>query len=198
MRRGACLLLDEVDLGGDKLMCLQPVLEGKGIYLKKTNEFVRPTPGFCIVATANTKGRGGDHSDRFIGTKMMNEAFLDRYNFTIEQEYPPRATEEKILLKYMESMGVVNKDFADRLVRWADIIRKSFNEGAVDDVVSTRRLIDIIKGESIFHHRETAIKMALARFDNSVSDSFFNLYTKLDENMNQGVPASSTDATNKE
>ena len=198
MRRGACLLLDEVDLGGDKLMCLQPVLEGKGIYLKKTNEFVRPTPGFCIVATANTKGRGGDHSDRFIGTKMLNEAFLDRYNFTIEQEYPPRVTEEKILLKYMESMGVVDKDFADRLVRWADIIRKSFNEGAVDDVISTRRLIDIIKGESIFHHRETAIKMALARFDNSVSDSFFNLYTKLDENMNQGVPASSTDATNKE
>lgn len=106
MRRGSVLLLDEVDLGSDKLMCLQPVLEGKGIYLKKINEFVQPAKGFAVVATANTKGRGGDHSDRFVGTKILNEAFLDRYNFTIEQEYPPRATEERIVKKYMESMNV--------------------------------------------------------------------------------------------
>jgi MoxR-like ATPase len=104
MRRGSVLLLDEVDLGSDKLMCLQPVLEGKGIYLKKINEFIQPAKGFAVVATANTKGRGGDHSDRFVGTKILNEAFLDRYNFTIEQEYPPRATEERIVKKYMEKL----------------------------------------------------------------------------------------------
>jgi MoxR-like ATPase len=191
MRRGAVLLLDEVDLGGDKLMCLQPVLEGKGIYLKKTNEFIRPVAGFCVVATANTKGRGGDNSDRFVGTKILNEAFLDRYNFTLEQEYPPRATEEKILLKYMDSVGKSDPEFADKLVRWADIIRKSFYEGAVDDVISTRRLIDIVKGYSIFSQKEMAIKLTLNRFESTIAESFFNLYTKLDEDIKQDVPAAS-------
>lgn len=192
MRRGSVLLLDEVDLGSDKLMCLQPVLEGKGIYLKKVNQFIAPAKGFAIVATANTKGRGGEHSDRFVGTKILNEAFLDRYNFTIEQEYPPRATEERILKKYMESLGIKDENFVDKLVRWADIIRKSFYEGAVDDVISTRRLIDIVKGYSIFNNKEVAIKLALARFDGSVAEGFFTLYSKLDDNIGQDVPANTT------
>lgn len=192
MRRGSVLLLDEVDLGSDKLMCLQPVLEGKGIYLKKVNQFIAPAKGFAIVATANTKGRGGEHSDRFVGTKILNEAFLDRYNFTIEQEYPPRATEERILKKYMESLGIKDENFVDKLVRWADIIRKSFYEGAVDDVISTRRLIDIVKGYSIFSNKEVAIKLALARFDGSVAEGFFTLYSKLDDNIGQDVPANTT------
>jgi hypothetical protein len=143
------------------------------------------------VATANTKGRGGDNSDRFVGTKILNEAFLDRYNFTLEQEYPPRATEEKILLKYMDSVGKSDPEFADKLVRWADIIRKSFYEGAVDDVISTRRLIDIIKGYSIFSQKEMAIKLTLNRFEGTIAESFFNLYTKLDEDIKQDVPAAS-------
>jgi midasin (ATPase involved in ribosome maturation) len=198
MRRGSVLLLDEVDLGSDKLMCLQPVLEGKGIYLKKINEFVQPAKGFAVVATANTKGRGGDHSDRFVGTKILNEAFLDRYNFTIEQEYPPRATEERIVKKYMESMNVQDEGFADKLVRWADIIRKSFYEGAVDDVISTRRLIDIVKGYSIFGNKEVAIKLALARFDVSVAEGFYTLYSKLDDNMVQDGPAQNQNQNEKE
>ena len=198
MRRGSVLLLDEVDLGSDKLMCLQPVLEGKGIYLKKVNQFITPAKGFAVVATANTKGRGGDHSDRFVGTKILNEAFLDRYNFTIEQEYPPRATEERILKKYMESLGIKDENFADKLVRWADIIRKSFYEGAVDDVISTRRLIDIVKGYSIFNNKEVAIKLALARFDGSVADGFYTLYSKLDDNIGQDVPANDSQNVSKE
>lgn len=198
MRRGSVLLLDEVDLGSDKLMCLQPVLEGKGIYLKKVNQFITPAKGFAVVATANTKGRGGDHSDRFVGTKILNEAFLDRYNFTIEQEYPPRATEERILKKYMESMNIQDENFADKLVRWADIIRKSFYEGAVDDVISTRRLIDIVKGYSIFNNKEVAIKLALARFDGSVADGFYTLYSKLDDNIGQDVPANDSQNVSKE
>jgi MoxR-like ATPase len=198
MRRGSVLLLDEVDLGSDKLMCLQPVLEGKGIYLKKINEFIQPAKGFAVVATANTKGRGGDHSDRFVGTKILNEAFLDRYNFTIEQEYPPRATEERIVKKYMESMNVQDEGFADKLVRWADIIRKSFYEGAVDDVISTRRLIDIVKGYSIFGNKEVAIKLALARFDVSVAEGFYTLYSKLDDNMVQDGPAQNQNQNEKE
>jgi midasin (ATPase involved in ribosome maturation) len=198
MRRGSVLLLDEVDLGSDKLMCLQPVLEGKGIYMKKINEFVQPAKGFAIVATANTKGRGGDHSDRFVGTKILNEAFLDRYNFTIEQEYPPRSTEERIVKKYMESMNVQDEGFADKLVRWADIIRKSFYEGAVDDVISTRRLIDIVKGYSIFGNKEVAIKLALARFDVSVAEGFYTLYSKLDDNMVQDGPAQNQNQNEKE
>ena len=145
-----------------------------------------------VVYRQDRFGRGGDHSDRFVGTKILNEAFLDRYNFTIEQEYPPRVTEERILKKYMESMNIQDENFADKLVRWADIIRKSFYEGAVDDVVSTRRLIDIVKGYSIFNNKEVAIKLALARFDTSVAEGFFNLYSKLDENITQEQPAINT------
>jgi MoxR-like ATPase len=172
MRRGSVLLLDEVDLGSDKLMCLQPVLEGKGIYLKKINEFVQPAKGFAVVATANTKGRGGDHSDRFVGTKILNEAFLDRYNFTIEQEYPPRATEERIVKKYMESMNVQDEGFADKLVRWADIIRKSFKQQVVNDIITTRRLRDIIFAFSIFEDKMTSIERCVARFDDDTKRAF--------------------------
>ena len=146
MERGAILLLDEVDLGDAKLMCLQPILEGKPIYLKKINRVVHPAPGFNILATANTKGKGSDDG-RFIGTNVMNEAFLERFSITFEQEYPPLKTEMKILNNVLGASGIEDKDFAEKLVTWADMIRKAFYDGAVSDIISTRRLVHI--GESV-------------------------------------------------
>jgi MoxR-like ATPase len=179
MKRGAVLLLDEIDLGSDKLMCLQSVLEGKGVYLKKINQWVVPAAGFTVFATANTKGKG-DENGRFAGTRVLNEAMLDRFDYTYEQEYAPKATEKKILLRAMKKFGAVDDSFADNLTKWADMIRKAFMEGACDEMISTRRLINIVKANIVFADKSKAVQMALARFDSSTQESFFNSYTKID------------------
>ena len=183
MERGAVLLLDEVDLGSNKLMCLQPVLEGRPIYLKKINKVITPMPGFNVVATANTKGKGSDDG-RFIGTNVMNEAFLERFSITLEQEYPSTKIEEKILKNVLGASGLADKDFTDKLVKWADVIRKSFYEGAVSEIISTRRLVHICEAYAIFNqNREKAIQMCLNRFDVDTKNSFLDLYKKLDETL---------------
>ena len=179
MKRGAVLLLDEVDLGSERLMCLQPVLEGKGVYVKKKNEWVIPADGFAIVATANTKGKGSEDG-RFIGTNIMNEAFLDRFDYTYEQEYAPKNTEKKILLKAMKKYNVKNDDFVEHLVSWAEMIRKSYKEGAVNEIISTRRLINICKAFAVFNNKIKAVSMSLARFDRETQDAFTSLYKKID------------------
>ena len=152
MRKGAVLLLDEVDLGSNKLMCLQSVLEGKGYLIKKTGEWVTPTPGFTIVATANTKGQGSEDG-KFIGTQIMNEAMLERFAITMQQEYPPVTTERNILKKEMALSGEVDEEFCKKLVDWADIIRKTYYEGAIDDVITTRRLVHIVNAYRMFNDK---------------------------------------------
>ena len=182
MKRGAVLLLDEIDLGSSKMMCLQPVLEGKGVFVKKIGEWITPAEGFTIVATANTKGKG-DVDGRFVGTNVLNEAFLDRFDWTMEQDYASRAVEKRILVKKMEKFGHVDEDFADHLTGWAEITRKAFNEGAIDEIITTRRLENICKAFSIFKDRATAIDLALARFDAETQSAFRSLYDKVDESM---------------
>ena len=180
MERGAILLLDEVDLASHKVMCLQPVMEGKGIFLKKINKFVKPAPGFNVVATANTKGKGSDDG-RFIGTNVLNEAFLERFPITIEQKYPGAVTERKILIKVLDVEKTPDDEFVDKLVRWAEVIRKTFDEGGVDEVISTRRLVHIAQAFAIFSgDRMKAINMCVNRFDTDTKLSFLDLYTKVD------------------
>ena len=179
MRRGSIALVDEIDLASHKIMCLQPVLEGKPIYLKKINEVVYPEPGFNVIATANTKGKGSDDG-RFIGTNILNEAFLDRFSATFYQEYPTTKMEAKILKKQFKMYELNEDEFVDKLVRWADVIRRSFKEGAVDEIVTTRRLIDITKSYSIFNDKLKAVAMCLERFDDETKESFTDLYTKID------------------
>ena len=179
MKRGAILLLDEVDLGTEKIMCLQAPLEGKGVYLKKTREFVSPATGFNIVATANTKGKGSDDG-RFVGTRVMNEASLDRYDYTFEQEYAPRATEKKILLKAMKKFGALDEHFADCLVKWTESIRKGFADDSFTEVISTRRAINICKAYAMFGNKQKAISLALARFDKDTQSAFLSFYNKID------------------
>ena len=179
MRKGSIALVDEIDLASHKIMCLQPVLEGKPIYLKKINEVVYPEPGFTVIATANTKGKGSDDG-RFIGTNILNEAFLDRFSATFYQEYPSTKMEAKILSKQFKMYELTEDDFIDKLVRWADVIRRSFKEGAVDEIVTTRRLIDITKTYSIFNDKLKAVAMCLERFDDETKESFTDLYTKID------------------
>ena len=183
MKRGAILLLDEVDLGTEKCMCLQPVLEGKGVYLKKIGQFVAPVNGFNVIATANTKGKGSDDG-RFVGTRVMNEAALDRYDYTFEQEYAPRATEKKILLKAMKKFNKVDENFADCLVKWTEIIRKTFADGGLDEIISTRRAINICKAYAMFGSKQKAITLALTRFDKDTQTAFLSLYNKIDGEQN--------------
>lgn len=191
MERGAVLLLDEVDLGSNKMMCLQPVLEGKPIYLKKINKVITPQAGFNIIATANTKGKGSDDG-RFIGTNVMNEAFLERFSITMEQEYPAAKVEQKILNNVLGTSGIADPAFTEKLVQWADVIRKSFYEGAVSEIISTRRLVHICEAFAIFgQNREKAIQLCLNRFDVDTKNSFLDLYKKLDETINpipEGTP----------
>lgn len=190
MKRGGILLLDEIDLGSDKMMCLQSVLEGKGVYLKKTNTWVTPKEGFTIFATANTKGKGSDDG-RFVGTRVMNEAMLDRFDFTLEQEYAPKATERKILTRFMKKFGMEDEAFSENLVVWAAMIRKTFAEGACDEIISTRRLLNIIKAYAMFGDKSKAVKMSLSRFDDATQQSFYSSYTKIDAEI---LPNGSTDA----
>jgi hypothetical protein len=177
LERGAVLLLDEVDLASNKILCLQSILEGKGVFLKKTGRYVNPAPGFTVVATANTKGKGSDDG-RFIGTNVLNEAFLERFALTFEQEYPTPAVEAKILSKMCD-----DDEFVTRLVDWADIIRKTFDDGGIDEIISTRRLVHIINAYKIFGKRMKAIQSCVNRFDDETKESFLSLYEKIDDNV---------------
>jgi MoxR-like ATPase len=191
MQRGAVLLLDEVDLGSNKMMCLQPVLEGKAVYLKKTNRVVHPEKGFNIIATANTKGKGSDDG-RFIGTNVMNEAFLERFSITMEQDYPPIKTETKILKNVLGASGIEANEFIEKLVQWGDVIRKSFKDGALTEIISTRRLVHICEAYAIFNqNREKAIQLCLNRFDEDTKNAFMELYKKVDETIDPADVAKS-------
>ena len=182
MERGALLLLDEIDLASNKIMCLQPILEGNGVFLKKINKFVKPVEGFNVIATANTKGQGSDDG-KFIGTNILNEAFLERFPITVEQSYPTNKIETKILNNVMTEKGlnkVSDVDFAANLVTWADIIRKTYYEGGVDEIISTRRLVHIVEAFSIFKDKMKAIELCTNRFELDTKTSFLDLYTKVD------------------
>ena len=179
LERGAILLLDEIDLASNKILCLQSVLEGKGVFLKKIGRFVKPAAGFNVVATANTKGKGSDDG-RFIGTNVLNEAFLERFPVTFEQAYPAPATEQRILEGIAMDLGVEDRDFCKRLVDWADIIRKTFYDGGIEEIISTRRLVHIIRAYSIFQDKAKAIQVCVNRFDDETKQSFLELYDKVD------------------
>ena len=179
LERGAILLLDEIDLASNKILCLQSILEGNGIFLKKIGRFVRPAKGFNIFATANTKGKGSDDG-RFIGTNVLNEAFLERFPVTFEQEYPSPKTEVKMLTNYCTELNCCDDQFTKNLVAWADMIRKTFNDGGVDEIISTRRLVHIIRAFGIWKNRLKAIKVCLNRFDDETKASFLELYDKID------------------
>ena len=182
MERGALLLLDEIDLASNKIMCLQPILEGNGVFLKKINKFVKPADGFNVIATANTKGQGSDDG-KFIGTNILNEAFLERFPITVEQSYPTNKIETKILNNVMTEKGLTKNsdvDFAMNLVTWADIIRKTYYEGGVDEIISTRRLVHIVEAFSIFKDKMKAIELCTNRFELDTKTSFLDLYTKVD------------------
>ena len=177
LERGAVLLLDEIDLASNKILCLQSILEGKGVFLKKIGRYVKPAAGFNVVATANTKGRGSEDG-RFIGTNVLNEAFLERFAITFEQEYPNSKTETNILNKLCS-----DKEFCARLADWADIIRKTFYDGGIDEVISTRRLVHIVQAYSIFQDKVKAIELCLNRFDDETKQAFLDLYDKVDADV---------------
>jgi len=186
LNRGAVLLLDEIDLASNKILCLQSILEGKGVFLKKIGRYVKPTKGFNIIATANTKGKGSDDG-RFIGTNVLNEAFLERFPVTFEQDYPSPTSEQKILFNVADSIGVNDKDFCKRLVDWADIIRKTFYDGGIDEIISTRRLVHIVRAYSIFANKAKAIAVCVNRFDDETKQSFLELYDKVDADFQLDV-----------
>ena len=179
LERGAILLLDEIDLASNKILCLQSVLEGKGVFLKKIGKFVKPAPGFNVIATANTKGKGSEDG-RFIGTNVLNEAFLERFPVTFEQSYPSPATEQKILEGIALDLGVKDRDFCKRLCDWGDIIRKTFYDGGIEEIISTRRLVHIIRAYSIFQDKAKAIQVCVNRFDDETKQAFLELYDKVD------------------
>jgi hypothetical protein len=180
MERGAVLLLDEIDLASNKIMCLQPILEGSGVFVKKINRFIKPANGFNVIATANTKGQGSDDG-KFIGTNVLNEAFLERFPITFEQSYPSVAIEQKILVNtYKNSTGKSDDDFCKKLVTWADVIRKTYFDGGVDEIISTRRLVHIIQAYAIFGKKMKAVEVCTNRFDDDTKNSFIELYTKVD------------------
>ena len=179
LERGAVLLLDEIDLASNKILCLQSVLEGKGVFLKKIGRFVKPAPGFNVIATANTKGKGSDDG-RFIGTNVLNEAFLERFPVTFEQSYPSPATEQKILEGIALDLGIEDQDFCKRLCDWGDIIRKTFYDGGIEEIISTRRLVHIVRAYSIFQDKAKAIQVCVNRFDDETKTAFLELYDKID------------------
>ena len=181
LQRGAVLLLDEIDLASNKILCLQSILEGKGVFLKKIGKYVAPKDGFQIFATANTKGKGSEDG-RFIGTNVLNEAFLERFPVTLEQEYPTPAQEKTILTKLC-----VDEDFCSRLVDWADIIRKTFYDGGIEEIISTRRLVHIVKAYSIFNNKAKAIQVCVNRFDDETKQAFLELYDKVDVDFDMPV-----------
>jgi len=179
LERGAVLLLDEIDLASNKILCLQSILEGRGVFLKKIGKFVQPKAGFNVIATANTKGKGSDDG-RFIGTNVLNEAFLERFPVTFEQNYPAPSVENRILGKVASNLKVSDTDFCKRLVDWADIIRKTFYDGGIEEIISTRRLVHILRAYSIFNNKAKAIQVCVNRFDDETKQSFLELYDKVD------------------
>jgi hypothetical protein len=179
LERGAILLLDEIDLASNKILCLQSILEGKGVFLKKIGRWVKPASGFNVIATANTKGKGSDDG-RFIGTNVLNEAFLERFPVTFEQSYPAASTEQKILEGVALDLGIEDRDFCKRLCDWADVIRKTFYDGGIEEIISTRRLVHIIRAYSIFNDKAKAIQVCVNRFDDETKQSFLELYDKID------------------
>ena len=183
LNRGAILLLDEVDLASNKILCLQSILEGKGVFLKKVGRFVKPANGFNIFATANTKGKGSA-AGRFIGTNVLNEAFLERFALTFEQDYPTPKTEQNILEKVAANYGCLDKKFCENLATWGDIIRRTFKDGGIDEVISTRRLVHVIRAFAIWQDRMKAIKVCVNRFDDETKQSFLELYDKIDADVN--------------
>jgi hypothetical protein len=174
LQRGAVLLLDEIDLASNKILCLQSILEGKGVFLKKIGKWIAPAKGFQVFATANTKGKGSDDG-RFIGTNVLNEAFLERFPVTFEQEYPSPSIEAKILGKICD-----DDKFTTKLVDWADIIRKTFYDGGIEEIISTRRLVHIVKAYNIFGDKAKAIQVCINRFDDETKQAFLELYDKVD------------------
>jgi hypothetical protein len=189
MERGAILLIDEIDRASNKIMCLQGVLEGKPVLVKKTGEMVSPADGFNVIATANTKGKGSEDG-RFVAATIIDEAFLERFNITIEQPYPTAATEKKIVLKHMEKFGKTDMDFATKLITWSEVIRKTFEDDGVDEIISTRRLCHITQTFAIFGDKMKSIEMCINRFDTDTKEAFLDLYTKVDgdvlTNTNEG------------
>lgn len=179
MRRGAVLLIDEIDRGSNKLMCIQGILEGKPYFNKKNGDVIYPAPGFTVVATANTKGQGSD-SGKYIAAQILDEAFLERFPITVEQEYPNSKIEHKIILNNMKELGCVDEDFADKLVTWAEVIRKTYLEDAIDELISTRRLVHIVKAFSMFKVRQKAIELCINRFDADTKNAFLDLYNKME------------------
>jgi len=186
LERGAVLLLDEIDLASNKILCLQSILEGKGVFLKKIGRRVDPASGFNVIATANTKGKGSDDG-RFIGTNVLNEAFLERFPVTLEQEYPTPTNEVKILLGVAASVGKHDEDFCRRLVDWGDIIRKTFYDGGIDEIISTRRLVHIIRAYGIFNDKAKAIQVCVNRFDDETKQAFMELYDKVDADFQMPI-----------
>ena len=186
LERGAILLLDEIDLASNKILCLQSVLEGTGVFLKKIGKFVKPAAGFNVIATANTKGKGSDDG-RFIGTNVLNEAFLERFPVTFEQDYPSPSVESKILLKVASNLKINDDNFCKRLVDWGDIIRKTFYDGGIEEIISTRRLVHIVRAFSIFKDKAKAIQVCVNRFDEETKQSFLELYDKVDADFDLGT-----------
>ena len=192
MERGAILLIDEIDRGSNKIMCLQGVLEGKPVLIKKTGEVVNPAEGFNVIATANTKGKGSDDG-RFIAATIIDEAFLERFTITVEQPYPSSAIEKKILLKHMEKFQCKDEEFAERLVIWSEAIRKTYEDGGIDELISTRRLCHIIQSFAIFEDRMKAIELCVNRFDEDTKEAFMDLYSKVDGSTSSKPDAESLD-----
>ena len=182
LERGSVLLLDEIDLASNKILCLQSILEGNGVFLKKVGRYVRPAEGFTVVATANTKGKGSEDG-RFIGTNVLNEAFLERFPITFEQEYPKAQTEVRMLNNYCKELDCCDDKYIANLTAWAEIIRKTFKDGGVDEVISTRRLVHIIRAYAIFSDRVKAIQVCLNRFDDETKRSILELYDKIDSEV---------------
>jgi MoxR-like ATPase len=179
MRLGIPLLLDEIDAGSaNALLCLQPILEGKPFYYKLKNEMIYPALGFNMFATANTKGKGSDDG-RYIGTNVLNEAFLERFAVTFNQEYPDAKVEMKIVMNLMKSYGCVDEKFADTMVKWADAIRRTFDSGGVDETITTRRLVHIVRAFSIFKNQKKAIELCTNRFDDATRLAFVDLFDKV-------------------
>jgi len=182
MENGAILLLDEIDRATNKIMCLQGILEGKPVLVKKTGEIVKPADGFNVIATANTKGKGSEDG-RFTAASIIDEAFLERFTISVDQKFPGLNIEKKIIIKHMEKFNAVDEDFAEKLVTWADIIRKTFFDDGVDEVISTRRLCHIVQTFSIFSKRDKAIDLCISRFDDDTKSAFLDLYSKVDDGV---------------
>lgn len=192
MRQGTMLLLDEIDAGSaNTLLCLQPILEGKPYYFKLKNEMIVPAKGFNVCATANTKGKGSDDG-RYIGTNVLNEAFLERFAVTFEQDYPVAKVEQKIVMNLMESFGCKDEEFADTLVKWADAIRRTFADGGVDETITTRRMIHIVRAYAIFKTRTKAVELCCNRFDSATKEAFLKLYDNIATPAPEVVPVAPT------